>query len=112
MFSSKDMGQSPTDISSNIPVVSPCPMQEECVKLLREFQETFDPELPVERVDVEPLRIVFQDGFTEQPLNVFCQYMPAVQAGMETEVAVQLVAIWPLWQWLRSLITSRVIGLQ
>ena len=39
-------------------------MQEECVKLLREFQEVFDPNLAVERADVEPMRCVFEGGFT------------------------------------------------
>ena len=67
-------------------------MQEECVNLLREFQEVFDPKLPVERANVEPMRIVFHDGFTEQPSNAFRRYTPAVQVAMETEVVAQLEA--------------------
>ena len=62
------------------------------MNLLREFQEVFDPKLPVERANVEPMRIVFHDGFTEQPSNAFRRYTPAVQAAMETEVAAQLEA--------------------
>ena len=59
---------------------------------MREFHEVFDPDLPVERADVEPMHVVFQDEITEQPSNAFYRYTPAVQTEMETEIAAQLAA--------------------
>ena len=77
---------------SHLPIVCPCPMKVDCEKLLLEFADVFDPALPVERADVEPMTIVYRDDFTVVPINAFRRYTPAVQAAMETEVAAQLAA--------------------
>ena len=77
--------------SINIPVVSPGPMREECMDLLEEFKKVFDPVLPLERADMEAMRIAFRDE--KQPPNAFRGFTSAVQSAMELNQLDFLFAI-------------------